>query len=63
MVRTLRFHCRGHEFDPWLGNKDPAHTAQKKVICFEFDLGPFSVISKVTTGWPNKIIHKIRFMY
>ena len=22
MVRTLRVHCRGHGFDPWLGNED-----------------------------------------
>ena len=20
VVKTLRFHCRGHGFDPWLGN-------------------------------------------
>ena len=20
VVRALRFHCRGHGFDPWLGN-------------------------------------------
>ena len=20
VVRTLCFHCRGHQFDPWLGN-------------------------------------------
>ena len=23
MVKTLRFHCRGHRFDPWSGNCDP----------------------------------------
>ena len=23
MVRTLCFHCRGHTFDPSLGNQDP----------------------------------------
>ena len=23
MVRTLGFYCRGHEFNPRLGNKDP----------------------------------------
>ena len=23
VVRTLHFHYRGHEFDPWSGNKDP----------------------------------------
>ena len=31
MVRTLHFHCRGHGFDPWLGNYDPAsYVAQPK---------------------------------
>ena len=31
MVRTLHFHCRGHGFDPWSGNEDPAcHTAKKQ---------------------------------
>ena len=20
VVKTLRFHCKGHRFDPWLGN-------------------------------------------
>ena len=24
MVRTPRFHCRGHRFDRWLGHWDPA---------------------------------------
>ena len=24
MVKTLRFHCRKHGLDPWLGNEDPA---------------------------------------
>ena len=24
MVRTPRFHCRGHGFNPWSGNQDPA---------------------------------------
>ena len=23
VVKTLRFHCRGRGFDPWLGNQDP----------------------------------------
>ena len=23
MVRTLRFHCRGHRVDPWWGTKIP----------------------------------------
>ena len=23
VVKTLHFHCRGHGFSPWLGNKDP----------------------------------------
>ena len=23
MVRILRFQCRGHGFNPWLGNEDP----------------------------------------
>ena len=22
-VKTLRFHCRGHGFDPWSANQDP----------------------------------------
>lgn len=31
MVRTLRFHCRGHKFNPWSGSLDPAgHAAQPK---------------------------------
>ena len=24
VVRTPRFHCRGHRFDPWSGNQDPS---------------------------------------
>ena len=24
MIRTLYFHCRGHGFNPWSGNKDLA---------------------------------------
>ena len=24
VVKTSRFRCRGHGFDPWLGNEDPA---------------------------------------
>ena len=24
VVRILHFHCRGHGFNPWLGNQDPA---------------------------------------
>ena len=24
VVRTPCFHCRGHGFDPWSGNQDPA---------------------------------------
>ena len=24
VVKTRRFHCRGHRFNPWLVNKDPA---------------------------------------
>ena len=27
LFRTLGFHCRGHGFDSWLGNKDPASLA------------------------------------
>ena len=23
VVKTLHFHCKGHRFDPWLGNKNP----------------------------------------
>ena len=23
-VEILSFHCRGHRFDPWSGNQDPA---------------------------------------
>ena len=30
MVRTPCFHCNGHRFDPWLGNKDPIWPSQKK---------------------------------
>ena len=31
VVETLRLHCRGHVFDPWLGNLDPAcRTVAKK---------------------------------
>ena len=31
MVRTLRFHCRGREFHPWLEDYDPtSHSAQPK---------------------------------
>ena len=29
-VRTLHFHCRGHGFDPWSGNSDPACLKKKK---------------------------------
>ena len=25
VVRTLWFYCRGHEFNPWLGNEDPTN--------------------------------------
>ena len=25
MVETPRFHCRGHQFDPWSGNSGPAY--------------------------------------
>ena len=29
--KTPHIHCRGHGFDPWLGNEDPArHTVQSK---------------------------------
>ena len=24
MVKTRHVYCRGHGFDPWMGNKDPA---------------------------------------
>ena len=27
LVRTPGFHCRGHGFDPWLENYDPAYCA------------------------------------
>ena len=27
MVKTLCFQCRGHGFDPWLGNLDPTCSA------------------------------------
>ena len=27
VVSTPRFHCRGHEFDPWSGNQDPTCSA------------------------------------
>ena len=31
VVKTPHFHCRGHGFDPWLGNYDPAyHVVQAK---------------------------------
>ena len=31
IARTLCFHCRGHGFEPWSGNSDPAsHVAKKK---------------------------------
>lgn len=31
VVRTLYFHCRGHRFDPQLGNEDPtSHSVAKK---------------------------------
>ena len=33
MVKTPCFHCRGHGFDPWSGNEDPAympHSVDKK---------------------------------
>ena len=31
VVKTLHFQCRGHEFDPWLGNWDPTcRAAQPK---------------------------------
>ena len=31
VVKTLRFHCRGHRFDPWLGNYDPTcHEARSE---------------------------------
>ena len=31
VVRTLRFHCLGPWFNPWLGNQDPAiRVAQPK---------------------------------
>ena len=23
VVKTARFHCRGHRFEPWYGNQDP----------------------------------------
>ena len=30
-VRNLSFHCRGHRFDPWLGNYDPTcHEARSE---------------------------------
>ena len=42
MVKTLRFHCSGHRFDPWRGgeNKIPhamwcSRKIKKKVTLFE----------------------------
>ena len=29
-VKTPHFHCRGHRFDPWSGNQDPAWGTAKK---------------------------------
>ena len=30
VIKSLVFHCRGCEFDPWLGNKDPTGCLAKK---------------------------------
>ena len=31
VVRSLSSHCRGHRFDPWLGNKDlESHAVKPK---------------------------------
>ena len=30
VVKTLRPHCRGHRFNPWLGNEEPACRMAKK---------------------------------
>ena len=39
IARTLCFHCRGHGFEPWSGNSDPAsHVAKKKKKKRERDL-------------------------
>ena len=33
VVRTLHSRCRGHRFDPWLGNQDPAcHAMHAKLL-------------------------------
>ena len=37
MVGILHFHCRQHQFDPWLGNKDLAmQFSQNKNFFFFF---------------------------
>ena len=61
MVKTLHFCCRGHRFNPWLGNEDPAcHAAwpgkQKHQNKSESLLPPHpNLLSQVAPlGWDQK---------
>ena len=52
VVRILHFHCRGHGFNPWLGNQDPAcciaQKRKKNEIKFKIQL--FSHTSHISSS-------------
>ena len=62
MVNTLYFQCRGHRFNPWLGNEAPTYHMHKKK---KKKTALFKTIKFVLICFSNngKLIHSARVTY